>query len=137
MSKRLRTFLTVITHIMKFSLNLGTFIKNFQTNKYSLERSSPKELEYYKNIFLRNFSENSDIKTLTGQAGDDDTKNVEIMVTLRYLSNLEMSVISCESCVIVATAAANQAATFSITDTKLYVLVVTLSTQNNTKLLKK
>ena len=59
------------------------------------------------------------------------------MVTLRYLSNLEMSVISCESCVIVATAAANQAATFSITDTKLYVLVVTLSTQNNTKLLKK
>ena len=59
------------------------------------------------------------------------------MVTLRYLSNLEMSVISCESCVIVATAAANQAATFSITDTKLYVLVVTLSTQNNAKLLKK
>ena len=48
-----------------------------------------------------------------------------------------MSVISCESCVIVATAAANQAATFSITDTKLYVLVVTLSTQNNAKLLKK
>ena len=36
----------------------------------------------------------------------------------------------------VATAVANQGATFSITDTKLYVLVVTLSTQDNAKLLK-
>ena len=31
---------------------------------------------------------------------------------------------------------ANQAATFSITDKKLYVPVVTLSTQDNTKLLE-
>ena len=30
----------------------------------------------------------------------------------------------------------NRATTFAITDTKLYVLVVTLSTQNNTKLLQ-
>ena len=32
---------------------------------------------------------------------------------------------------------ADQGATFSITDTKLYVLVVTLSTQDNAKLLEK
>ena len=37
-------------------------------------------------------------------------------------------------CVVVATNVANQAATFSISDTKLYVPVVTLLTQNNAKL---
>ena len=42
-----------------------------------------------------------------------------------------------ENCVIVATNVAAQATTFSITDTKLYVPVVTLSTQENAKLLEK
>ena len=55
-----------------------------------------------------------------------------------------MSLINCEinliltwfaNCVI-SSAAANQAATLAITDTKLYVLVVTLSTQDNAKELK-
>ena len=41
-----------------------------------------------------------------------------------------------KKCVIVATAIANQGATFSITVTKLYVSVITLSTQNNAKLLR-
>ena len=41
-----------------------------------------------------------------------------------------------ESCVTVATNVAAQATTFSITDTKLYVTVVTLSTQDSAKLLK-
>ena len=35
----------------------------------------------------------------------------------------------------ISNAAANQAATFAVTDTKLYVPVVTLSTQDNAKLL--
>ena len=39
----------------------------------------------------------------------------------------------CANCVIVST---NQGATFSITETKLYVPVVTLSTQDNAKLLQ-
>ena len=68
------------------------------------------------------------------------------MVPLKYLRNfwrtLEMPLINCEvnliltwssTCVIVSTGDANQAATFAITDTKLYVPVVTLSTQENTK----
>ena len=38
--------------------------------------------------------------------------------------------------IIVATAVANQGATFSITDKKLYVPIVTLSTQDNAKLLE-
>ena len=71
------------------------------------------------------------------------------MVPLIYLSNfwrtLEMPLINCEinldlnrseNCVIVAKNVAAQATTFSITDTKLYVPVVTLSTQDNAKLLE-
>ena len=86
---------------------------------------------------------------ITGQTGDDGTKNVEILVSLKYLSSfwktLEMPLINCEinlilawstNCVIVASNVANQDATSSITDTKLYVHVVTLSTQENAKLLQ-
>ena len=40
------------------------------------------------------------------------------------------------TCVIVSAGNANQAATFAMTDTKLYVPVVTLSTQENAKLLQ-
>ena len=71
------------------------------------------------------------------------------MVPLKYLSNfwrtLEKPLINCEinllltwyaSCVIVSTDVANQNATFAITDTKLYVPVVTLSQQDNAKLLE-
>ena len=78
----------------------------------------------------------------TGRTEDDGTKIVEIMVPLKHLSNfwrtLEMPLINCEvsliliwssTCVLVATGVPNQNATFAITDTKLYVPVVTLSTQ--------
>ena len=71
------------------------------------------------------------------------------MVPLKYLSSfwraLEMPLINCEvnliltwssTCVLISTGSANQAATFAITDTKLYVPVVTLSTQENAKLLQ-
>ena len=56
-----------------------------------------------------------------------------------------MSLINCEvnliltwssTCVIVSTNEANQNATFTITNTRLYVTVVTLSTQENAKLLQ-
>ena len=83
---------------------------------------------------------------IKGQTGNDGTKDVEIMVPLKYISNfwrtLEMPLINCEvnliltwssNCVLIANAIQNQAVTFAITDTKLYVPVVTLSTQKNTK----
>ena len=86
---------------------------------------------------------------ITGQTGDNETENVEIMVPLKYLSNfwrtLNMPLINCEinliltlpkNCVIVSTNNANQGATIAITETKLYVPVVTLSNQDNTKLLQ-
>ena len=78
-----------------------------------------------------------------------EQKNVEIMVPLKYLTNfrrtLEIPLINCEinliltwstNCVIVSTNFANQNGTFETTDTKLYAPVVTLSTQDNSKLLQ-
>ena len=86
---------------------------------------------------------------MTGQTGNNGTKTVKIMVPLKYLNNcwrtLEMPFINCEinlilawstNCVIVSTNVVNQNVTFEITDTKLYVPVVTLSTQDNSKLLQ-
>ena len=79
---------------------------------------------------------------IAGQTGNGDTKDVEIMVLLKYLSNfrrtLEIPLINCEislqlkwskNCILVASTAANENPEFKITDTKFYVFVVTLSTQ--------
>ena len=85
---------------------------------------------------------------ITGKTNDDGTTNVEIMVPLKYLSNfwrtVEMPLIKYEveliltwsaACVIIYTDVANQNPTFRVTKTNLYVPVVTLSTQDNAKLL--
>ena len=118
--------------------------------------------QYCKNIRARNanneiiiFAEGKNTDSfkfkakITGQTGNGGTKDVEILVPLKYLSNfwrtLQMPLINCEvnliltwssNCVLIATDVQNQAATFEITDTKLYVPVVTLSTQENTKFLQ-
>ena len=73
-------------------------------------------------------------------------KDVEILVPLKYLSNFwrtsEMPLINCEveltltwskNCVITNCTGENK---FKITGTKLYIPVVTLSTQDNAKLLQ-
>ena len=52
--------------------------------------------------------------------------NCEISLQLKWFNN----------CILVAGTEANQNPTFQINDTKLYVPVVTLSTQENIKLLK-
>ena len=84
---------------------------------------------------------------ITGKTPDDgNTKDVEIIVPLKYLSNfwrtLEMPLINCEvnliltwskDCVITNSTGEGK---FAITETKLYVPVVTLSTQDNAKLLQ-
>ena len=85
---------------------------------------------------------------ITGKTPDDDNKkDVKIMVPLKYLSNfwrtLEMPLINCEVNLILTWSSTYVitnfigAGTFAITDTKLYVPVVTLSTQENTKFLQK
>ena len=71
------------------------------------------------------------------------------MIPLKYISNFwrtfEMPLINCKislmltwskNCFLVAGNGANQKPRSTITDTKLYVLVVTLSSQDNIKLLK-
>ena len=86
------------------------------------------------------------VKT-TGKSHDANNKKyVEIAVLLKYLSNfwrtLEMGLINCEigfiltrfeKCLISSAVGATK---FKITDTKLYVPVVTLLTQNDAKLLE-
>ena len=75
-------------------------------------------------------------------------KNNKIMVPLKYLKifrrTLEISLINCEidlvltssaNCFVIYSPVENQLSTFIIADTKLYIPVVTLSTQDNAKLL--
>ena len=81
---------------------------------------------------------------VTGQTGNNKTKNVKIMVPFQYLikfwRTVEMPLIKCEvnliltwseNCVVVYADNANQNPRFEITETTLYVPVVTLSTQDN------
>ena len=87
---------------------------------------------------------------IAGQTYNNGRIDVEIMVPLKYLSNfsitLEMPLINYEvelilhrsaNCVIISTNVANENPWFTITETKLYFAVVTLSTQDNAKLLPK
>ena len=91
---------------------------------------------------------------VTGQTADNNVNSniagrvdVEIMFPLKYLSNiwrtLEMPLINCEvevilnwlaNCVIIYTDDENWVPTFTITETNLYIPVVTLATQDNEKL---
>ena len=86
---------------------------------------------------------------ITEKTGNGGTKDVEIMVPLKYLSSFlrtfEVALINCETYIqliwakksfIVAGTAANKIPEFEVTDAKLYVAVVTLSTQDNIKLVK-
>ena len=96
-----------------------------------------------------NVTDSFNFKTkITSQTNDDGIINVEIIVPLKYPSNfwrtLEMPLINCEieliltwsrNCVIIYTDVHDQVPTFTITETNLYVPIVTLSTQDNAKLL--
>ena len=81
---------------------------------------------------------------------DDNVKNVKLVVPLKYISNffrsLEMPLVNCKidleltwhkDCMISSVnAPAGQVVSFMITNTKLYVPVVTLSIKDNTNLTK-
>ena len=106
--------------------------------------------QYFRDELDNNLADSESFKSkirITGKSpNNDNEKNVEIMVPLKYLSNiwrtLEMPLINCEVnliltwssiCVITNSTGAEK---FAITDTRLYVPVVTLSTQENTKLIQ-
>ena len=99
---------------------------------------------------VANATDSFNFKTkITGEtAADNNNDNiaekvdVEIMVSLKYLSNfwrtLEMPLINCEvelildlstNCVMIYTDVDNQVPTFTKTETNFYVPVLTLSTQ--------
>ena len=83
---------------------------------------------------------------IIGVTGDKRTKNAVIMVPLKCLSNfcrtLEMPLISCETNLILTWSDKcvlsndTKETPFAIMDIKLYVPVLTLSTQDNAKLLE-
>ena len=106
--------------------------------------------QYYRDEPNNNLADSESFKfkvKITGKIpANDNEKDVEIMVPLKYLSNfwrtLEMPLINCEvnliltwssTCVITNSTGAG---TFEITGTKLYVPIVTLSTKENAKLLQ-
>ena len=106
--------------------------------------------QYYKYNLNDNLTDSESFKSkvkITGKApSNGNVKDVEITVTLKYLSNfwrtLEMPLINCEvnlilawskDCVITNSTGEGK---FAITETKLYVPVVNLSTKDNEKLLQ-
>ena len=108
--------------------------------------------QYYKDDPNDNITQSEAFKSKIKKTGKSpvagNTKDVKIVVPLKYLSNfwrtLEMHLINCEveliliwfvGCVIIYTNTANQVSTFTITETNIYVPVVTLSTQDNAKII--
>ena len=100
--------------------------------------------QYYRDEAGKNVADSETFKSKTKITGK--TPDVEIMVPLKYISNfsrtLEMPLINCEVNLILAWSStcvitnSTGSGTFGITDTKLYVPVLTLSTQDNSKLLQ-
>ena len=101
--------------------------------------------QYYKDDPNHNLTDSGSFKSkvkITGKTPNNgNTKDIEIIVPLKYLSNfcrtLEMPLINCEvnliltwskDCVITNSTGEGK---FEITETKLYVPVVTLSTKDN------
>ena len=101
--------------------------------------------QYYKNDPNDNLTDYESFKfkvKITGNTpAASNTKDIEIIVSLKYLSNfwrtLEMPLITCEVNLILTWSkdcAINNSrgeGKFAITETKLYVPVVTLSTKDN------
>ena len=111
--------------------------------------TSGKLWQYYKHEPNDNLADSESFKSkikITGKTPDPgNEKDAEILVSLKYLSNfwrtLEIPLINCEVNLILtwpSTCVCNStgAGTFKINDTKLYIPVVTLSTEDNAKLLQ-
>ena len=109
--------------------------------------------QYYKDDPNDNITQSESFKSkikITGKTpAAGNTKDVEIIVPLKYLSNfwrtLEMPLINCEinliltwsnRCFIIDYLIDSQETTFTIADTRLNVPVVTFSTQDNAKLIE-
>ena len=106
--------------------------------------------QYYKDEPNDNIEDSesfkSKVKIIGKTPNNGNIEDVEIIVPLKYLSNfwrtLERPLINCKVSLIltcsrdIAITSSEGEGTFAITETKLYVPVVTLSTQDNAKLLQ-
>ena len=135
--------------------NLIEYSDNYSKSSGSLWKYCKDIAAVNNNGVIVNFNGDNDTDSfnfkakITGETNDDgEINDVEIMVPLKYLSNFwrtpEMPLINCEielistwsrNSVIISTNIANQVPTFTITETTLHIPVVTLSTQDNAKLL--
>ena len=123
---------------------------NFIEYSDNYSKTSGSLWQYYRDQPNDNLADSelfkSKIKITEKTSAVSNEKNVAIMVPLKYLSNfwrtLEMPLINFEvnliltfssTCVITNSTGAG---TFETNDTKLYVQVVALSTQDNSKLLQ-
>ena len=133
--------------------NLIEYSDNYSDTSRSLRNFKRDEIEgdvdltVEANHIPNNLSSFKYKANLIGNTGDNGIKNgVKIAIPLKYLSNfrrsLEMPLINCkierllkwyENCIL---SSAGNAATFTITDAKLYVRIVILKTKDNTKLSK-
>ena len=131
------------TDVVTLMYNLMEYSDNYSKRSGSL-------WQYYSDNSNDNITESESFKSkikIEGKTADNDnTKNAEIVVLLKYLNNFwktpEIPLINCEivlditwskKCVISSSVGKTE---FSITDTKLCVPVITLSTEDNVKLLK-
>ena len=148
--KNCAAFTNRISKINNAQVGNAKFMYNLIEYSDHYAKTSGSLWQYFRDESDDNLADSESFKTkikITGKPPNNDIKkDVEIMVALKYLSNfwrtLEMPLISCEvnliltwssTCVITNSTDAGR---FAITDTRLYVPVVTLSTQENTKLLR-
>ena len=130
--------------------NLLEYSGNYQNSTgslYQFKRDEPPD----NNAYVGNATSSLVYKSkLIKVTDDNNVNNVKLVVPLKYVSNffrsLELPIVNCKidleltlhkDCIISsADAAAGQVVSFMITDTKLYVPIVTLSTKDNTNLTK-
>ena len=127
--------------------NLTEYSDNYSDTSGSLWQFKRDEIEGDADLTINNASSFKYKANLIGNTENNGTKNgVKIAVPLKYLSNfwrsLEIPLINCkvefsltwnENCILTSLAGNS---TFTITDAKLYVPVVTLSIEDNAKLTK-
>ena len=140
-----------ISNVVMTMYNLIEYSNNYSKTSRSSWKYYRDETALNDADTLANFPANSASfkfkQKITGLTGNDGTKDVKIMVPLKYLSNfwrtLEMLLINyginliltlSVNCVI--SNAAIQATTFAISSSKFYIPVANLSTQDNANVLQ-
>ena len=127
--------------------NLIEYSDNYEDSTGSLYHFKKDQITTGNNANVDIIANNSTPFTYRANLIGDNANNVKLVVPLKYLSNffrsLEMPLINCkinlelkwtQNCVLSSLAAAQNNVTFTITDTKLYVPIVTLSSKDTSHL---